>query len=61
MLLMYQKTIANALADVSSALVAYQKTREYREEQEQRTVAAQDAVQLARLRYKAGATAYLEV
>ncbi len=61
MLVTYQKTIASALSDVSSALVAYQKTREYREEQEKQTTAARDAVRLARMRYEGGATAYLEV
>jgi multidrug efflux system outer membrane protein len=61
MLVTYQKTIASALSDVSSALVAYQKTREYREEQEKQTAAARDAVRLARMRYEGGATAYLEV
>jgi multidrug efflux system outer membrane protein len=61
MLTTYQKTIASALSDVSSALVAYQKTREYREEQEKETDAARDAVRLARMRYEAGSTSYLEV
>jgi len=57
----YQKTIAGALRDVSDALVAYQKTHEYREQQEQQTKAATDAVRLARLRYNGGYTSYLEV
>jgi multidrug efflux system outer membrane protein len=57
----YQQTIAGAFKDVSNALVAYQKTREYREQQEKQTAAAADAVRLARIRYQAGATSYLEV
>jgi multidrug efflux system outer membrane protein len=61
MLVTYQKTIAGALSDVSSALVAYGKTREYREEQEKETAAAKDAVRLARMRYEGGYTSYLEV
>jgi multidrug efflux system outer membrane protein len=61
MLVTYQKTIASALSDVSSALVAYQKTRQYREEQEKQTAAARDAVRLARMRYEGGSTSYLEV
>jgi outer membrane protein, multidrug efflux system len=61
MLTSYQKTIAGALRDVSDALVAYQKTREFREAQEQQTKSAADAVRLARLRYDGGYTSYLEV
>jgi len=57
----YQQTIAGALRDVSNALIAYNKTREYREQQEKQTAAAQDAVRLARLRYNGGSTSYLEV
>ena len=57
----YQQTIAGALRDVSNALVAYNKTREYREQQEKQTAAAADAVRLARIRYKGGSTSYLEV
>ncbi len=61
MLVTYRKTIAGALSDVASALVAYNKTREYREEQEKQTAAAADAVRLARMRYEGGSTSYLEV
>jgi outer membrane protein, multidrug efflux system len=57
----YQQTIAGALRDVSNALIAYNKTREYREQQEKQTAAAQDSVRLARLRYNGGSTSYLEV
>jgi multidrug efflux system outer membrane protein len=57
----YQQTIAGALRDVSNALVAYNKTREYREQQEKQTAAAADAVRLARIRYNSGSTSYLEV
>jgi multidrug efflux system outer membrane protein len=57
----YEQTIAGALRDVSNALIAYNKTREYREQQEKQTAAAQDAVRLARLRYNGGSTSYLEV
>jgi outer membrane protein, multidrug efflux system len=42
-------------------LIAYNKTREYREQQEKQTASAQDAVRLARLRYDGGSTSYLEV
>jgi multidrug efflux system outer membrane protein len=57
----YQQTIAGALRDVSNALVAYNKTREYREQQEKQTAASADAVRLARMRYSSGSTSYLEV
>jgi outer membrane protein, multidrug efflux system len=57
----YQQTINGALRDVSSALTAYEKTREYRERQELETKAAADAVRLARMRFNAGATSFLEV
>ena len=59
--LAYQKTIATALHDVSNALVAVNKQRAYREQQEKLVAAAQDSTRLARLRYQGGATAYLEV
>jgi outer membrane protein, multidrug efflux system len=61
MVLSYQKTIAGALRDVSNALAAYQKTREYREKEDRQVAAAADAVRLARVRYQAGSTSYLEV
>jgi len=57
----YQQTILGALRDVSNALSAYTKTREYREKQERETAAASDAVRLARMRFEAGATSFLEV
>ena len=61
MLLEYQKTILNALKDVSDSLVAYQETRERREAQTALVVSATDAVRLAKLRYSGGNTSYLEV
>jgi multidrug efflux system outer membrane protein len=57
----YQQTIAGALRDVSNALIAYNKTRAFREQQEKQTAASADAVRLARLRYENGYTSYLEV
>lgn len=61
MVLSYQKTIAGALRDVSNALIALNKQRAYREQQEKLVAAAEDATRLARLRYQGGATGYLEV
>jgi multidrug efflux system outer membrane protein len=61
MVLNYQKTIAGAFRDVSNALIALNKQRAYREQQEKLVNAAQDAVRLANIRYQGGSTAYLEV
>ena len=61
MVLNYQKTIAGAFRDVSNALIALNKQRAAREQQEKLVAAAQDATRLARMRYQGGATSYLEV
>jgi multidrug efflux system outer membrane protein len=61
MVLNYQKTIAGALRDVSNALIALNKQRAYREQQEKLVEAAKDATRLARIRYQGGSTGYLEV
>jgi outer membrane protein, multidrug efflux system len=61
LVLTYQKTIITAFRDVSNALIAANKQRAYREQQEKLVDAAQDATRLARIRYQGGATAYLEV
>ena len=59
--LVYQQTIQQAFRGVSDALVEYRKDREFREEQEQLTLSAQDAARLSETRYRGGATSYLEV
>lgn len=61
MLLTYQQTIKGAFRDVSNALVAYQKYREFRIQQEHLTASAQDAARLSEMRFKAGVVDYLEV
>ncbi len=61
MVLDYKKAIATSLHDVSNALIAVNKQRAARVEQEKLVFAAQDATRLARIRYQGGATAYLEV
>jgi multidrug efflux system outer membrane protein len=61
MLLQYQQTIQGAFRDVSNALVAYQKDREFRIQQEHLLDSAQDAARLSQVRFKAGTTDYLEV
>jgi multidrug efflux system outer membrane protein len=60
-LLTYKKAIAQSFQDVSNALVAYQKFREFREQQERLVVASRDAVNLSNMRYEGGYSAYLEV
>lgn len=61
MLINYQKTIAGAFRDVSNALIAADKQRDAREQQQKLVAAAADATRLARVRYQGGATSYLEV
>lgn len=61
MILTYQKSILTAFRDVSNALIAVNKQRATREEQQKLVAAAQDATRLARVRYQAGAATYLEV
>jgi multidrug efflux system outer membrane protein len=59
--LTYKKTIAQAFQDVSNALVAYQKFREFREQQERFVTASRDALNLSNMRYKGGYSGYLDV
>ncbi len=61
MVVNYQKTISGAFRDVSNALIALNKQRDYREQQEKLVDAAKDATRLARIRYQGGSTGYLEV
>jgi multidrug efflux system outer membrane protein len=61
MLLTYQQTIQGAFRDVSDALIAYRKNREFRIQQEHLFDSAQDAARLSEVRFKAGTTDYLEV
>jgi multidrug efflux system outer membrane protein len=59
--LIYQQTIQESLREVSDALVAYRKGRTFREQQLQLGRSAADARRLAEIRYRGGATSYLEV
>ena len=61
MVLNYRRTIQQAFRGVSDSLVEYQKDREFRIYQEELLSAAQGAAQLSELRYRGGATSYLEV
>jgi multidrug efflux system outer membrane protein len=59
--LAYQRTIQLSLREVSDALVGYRKGRDFREQEQQLNGAAADARRLADIRYRGGATSYLEV
>lgn len=61
MLLTYRQTIQTAFRQVSDALVSYAKYRDFREHQALLTTVAEDASRLSGMRYRAGATSYLEV
>ena len=61
MLLDYRQTIMNAFQEVSNSLIAYQKGREFREQQELLTVAAKDADRLSKILYEHGGASYLQV
>ncbi len=61
MVLTYQQSIQQAFRGVSDALVGYQKNREFREHQEELAISAQEAAKLSEVRYRGGATGYLEV
>lgn len=59
--LFYQRTVQQAFRDVSDALIGYRKSQEFRAQQEQLTFSAEEATKLSNMRYKGGATSYLEV
>jgi multidrug efflux system outer membrane protein len=60
-LLIYRQTIQQAFRGVSDALVEYHKDWEFRQQQQQLAVSAQDAARLSEMRYRGGAASYLEV
>ena len=53
-LIQYEKTIQTAFSEVSDALIAHQRTRESRVEQENLVTALQDRTRLAYVRYRGG-------
>ncbi|MGH9326993.1 MAG: efflux transporter outer membrane subunit [Terriglobia bacterium] len=61
MLLAYQEAIKNALQQVSDALVAYQKDREFTRQQALLTAAAKDADNLSEILFKHGGASFLQV
>ena len=60
-LALYQQTVQGAFREVSDGLIAYRRSREFREKQEENTQAHRDATELANVRYTGGVTSYLEV
>jgi outer membrane protein, multidrug efflux system len=61
LVLTYQQTIQGAFRDVSDALIAYRKYREFRVQQQHLVDSAEDAAHLSQIRFKAGTADYLEV
>jgi outer membrane protein, multidrug efflux system len=59
--LAYQQSVQNALEQVSNALIAYQKDRDFRGQQELLTQAAQRSDQLSLVLYQQGGASYLQV
>jgi multidrug efflux system outer membrane protein len=59
--LVYQQTVQESFREVSDALIGYQKAQEFREQLQLLTASAADGSRLSALRYKGGATSYLEV
>jgi len=61
LLINYQKTINGAFQDVSSALIGYQKNKEYSTSQQLLAETLRDQSKHANLRYVGGVSSYLEV
>jgi len=59
--LAYQRTVQLAFRDVADALVGYRKSQEVRSQLEQLANSAGEATKLSNMRYRGGATSYLEV
>src|SRR5712675_1776716 len=59
--LAYQQIVQNSLEQVSNALIAYQKDRDFRGQQELLTQAAQRSDQLSLVLYQHGGASYLQV
>jgi multidrug efflux system outer membrane protein len=61
MLITYQRSIYTALREVADALVAFDRLREERSQQEQLVSTLEDTVRLSDLRYRGGLDSYLQV
>lgn len=61
MVIAYQKTIYTAFREVSDGLIAYGRTREQRQQQDQLVHALAETTRLSNLRYQGGLDSYLQV
>jgi multidrug efflux system outer membrane protein len=59
--LAYRQTIQQAFRDASDSLIALNRTREFRVQQQSLTVTYREAARLSTIRYRGGVTMYLEV
>jgi multidrug efflux system outer membrane protein len=57
----YQQSVQQGFREVSDALIAIQKNREFRERQQALETAARQASDLSKVRYQGGVVSYLEV
>lgn len=57
----YRNTVQQAFEDVSNSLVAYYQSRKYRMKLQEQTTTYQETSRLANVRFKGGATSFLEV
>jgi multidrug efflux system outer membrane protein len=60
-LITYQRTIYTALREVSDALIAHERIRDQRREQEQLVHALSESARLSNVRYRGGLDSYLQV
>jgi multidrug efflux system outer membrane protein len=60
-LISYRQTIQRAFGDVSDALIGYDKLHQVRLRQQDTVADLQETVRISTLRYRGGATTYLEV
>lgn len=61
MVLTYKQTVIQSFQQVSDALIAYQKDREFRQQQESLTLSAEEADRLSKVLYQHGGASYLQV
>ena len=60
-MLTYQRTVQDALDQVSNGLIAFQKDRDFREQQELLAQAAERSDRLSLFLYQQGGASYLQV
>jgi multidrug efflux system outer membrane protein len=59
--LTYKQTVQQAFSDVSNSLIGYRQAQQYRIKLQEQTKTYQETSRLANLRFKGGATSFLEV